>query len=122
MSGSWKEMSLEYKRKQQADPQEPRVRKGRFVGERPKGKKQRMDALEQAAKEFFEELERDETFRASAFNCKWKEQGHKQGPWECWHGMSRGWLDSAWKKFLKAVKACADAGDPLPPSWLGMSR
>lgn len=103
---------------------EPRAKPSQGANHKayPKGRKQRLDQLKQAHKDFWYWFESDQAGKASAFNCEWKELGHKRGPWRCWHDMDRSWLQSHLKKYLKALKACVDAGDVPQPSWYGTSH
>ena len=52
----WRERSLRRKLEQSRDPRRP-LRRGVFKGERPKGRKARLDELLQAKKEFFKDLD-----------------------------------------------------------------
>ena len=53
---TWRERSLRHKREQATDILRP-LHRGIFKGERPKGRKARLDELLQARKEFFRDLE-----------------------------------------------------------------
>ena len=53
---SWQERALRRKQEQAIDPARP-LRRGFFKGERPKGRKARLDELIQAQKEFFKDLD-----------------------------------------------------------------
>jgi hypothetical protein len=53
---SWKESSIRRKLEQARDPERP-LRRGVLKGRRPKGRKARMDELQQAKKEFFKDFE-----------------------------------------------------------------
>lgn len=92
--------------------EEPRlcVRGTRKRSEKSKGHKVRLDELAQVTKDFWQAYEWEEQAKIDAFKCKWKDQGHKQGPWMCWHGMGHGLLKSCTKTLDKIFAACSKDG------------
>lgn len=108
----------------QADEPEERIRnRGPNHQAYPKGRKQRLDVLQQAGKTFFEYLDRREDSKARAAACSWAPSHERRGAVCChWDRHDERWLKDAAKKYEEAMRICVDAGDVPPPSWYGKSR
>jgi hypothetical protein len=93
---SWRERSLRRKLEQATDPRRP-LRRGVFKGERPKGRKARLDELLQAQKQFFYYLD-------SVENDKGRSE---RSCFAAWHKER---LDQARKRYLEILAGCERDG------------
>jgi len=80
----------------------------------PKSKKQRIDALKQAEKDFWYHFERKEEHKIEP----------KRTGWVGWHWSpsDEKWYRRAAQKYTEAMMLCVDAKDVPPVSWYGMSH
>jgi len=77
---SWRERSIRRKLEQTIDRTRP-IRRGVFKGERPKGRKARLDELLQARKEFFyylDKVEDDKRRRTRSCFTRWHREALEQ--------------------------------------------
>jgi hypothetical protein len=93
---SWRESSIRRKLEQARDPRRP-LRRGVFKGERPKGRKARLDELLQAHKKFFYYLDRVEDDKGQ----------REQSCFSLWH---KEWLEHYRRQYLELLAKCERDG------------
>lgn len=76
--------------------------------DKKKGRKNRLDELNQAVKDFWQVFEWEEDAKARAAACK--TPGHKGAGWVCFHGLHTNWLKEKQKKMDRLFLACQHDG------------
>ena len=105
---SWRERSIRRKLEQATDPRRP-LRRGVLKGERPKGRKARLDELLQARKKFFFYLDYLEDAKGKASTmARRSSRRNLSGEWLIrWH---KEWLERARKRYIEALDGCERDG------------
>ena len=109
---SWRERSLRRKLEQARDPRRP-LRRGVFKGERPKGRKARLDELLQVRKEFFKDLDwlEEAKGRHAKFAKKYGARARSL-PFSPWPDLKwcRESLERSRKRYLELLSGCERDG------------
>jgi hypothetical protein len=109
---SWREGAIRRKLEQATDPRRP-LRRGFFKGERPKGRKARLDELLQARKEFLRDLEcYEEAKGAQAEFTKKYGARSRLLPFSPWPGVewAKEWFEHSKKRYLTLLAQCERDG------------
>ena len=107
---SWRERAIRRKLEQATDPARP-LRRGVFSGERPKGRKAKLDELLQARKEFFyylDKVEDDKRRRTQSCFSRWHKEALEQSRTRYISRMERSqkYLDHSCKRYSVLFGKC----------------
>jgi len=103
---SWRERSIKRKYEQSVDPRRP-LRRGIFKGERPKGRKARLDELLEARKRFFYYLDRVEDGKGESAELAKKNIRRVRSCFDRWHEER---LEQYRRQYLELLAACERDG------------